>query len=249
MGKSYQIKEFEAGEYSIIKGQVDVIKVNALKEEIIIATLGEGEVFGELGVIQNRNRQTAVRARTDLIVKEFDTSLFDSLFDMEIGKDLLPIIQTMAERIRSDGNRLAELEYKIRLDMPNLGKRNNVSVILVPDSRKAQEAMNGLESIQIQKFPFKVGRNTEKRSDKLFHKNDLYLTDKKPYKISRNHFIISNKGDKYFFEDANSKLGSAVNNVRIGNSYELRKILLNEGENDIYLGSRSDRMYFKILIQ
>lgn len=232
--------------YIILEGIAEVIKKNVLNEEVLIASVHKDEVFGELGVIQDRRRQASVRAKTDMLVKEFDTSLFDSLFDMEIGKELLPIIQTMAERIRVQSRRLTDLEQILIETNSFKNKESNSAVQIVPVTRRAKAVLNGLESLDIHKFPFRVGRNTDKRADKFFHKNDLYLTDKKPYKISRNHFSLIQEQGNYYFADTNSKLGSSVNGKKIGNHHSRKKVLLQIGENTVYLGQKSDRISFII---
>jgi CRP-like cAMP-binding protein len=260
MAVQAKVRQFKKGEiifqegeeseqiYIILEGIAEVVKMNSSDEEILIATVQKDEVFGELGVIQDRKRQACVRAKTDVLVKEFDTSLFDSLFDMEIGKELLPIIQTMAERIRVQSSKLTELNYRIKEEKPQIIRKSNSAVQLVAVTKKAKAALNGLEMLDIHKFPFKVGRNTDKRKDKFFHKNDLYLTDKKPYKISRNHFSLIKEHNDYYFSDENSKLGSTVNGKKTGNHHGRKKVLLNPGENGVCLGPKSDKICFIINI-
>ena len=102
--------------------------------------------------------------------------------------------------------------------------------------------------MEINKFPFKVGRFTKRRADMLFHKNDLNLLDIPPYSISRSHFSITKKNGDYFFTDRGSKLGTIVNGKRIGDSHHRSKIVLDQSNNQILFGNESDKLEFSIEI-
>ncbi|OQX70607.1 MAG: hypothetical protein B6D62_04280, partial [Candidatus Cloacimonas sp. 4484_275] len=100
-------------------------------------------------------------------------------------------------------------------------------------------------------------RYSKRSSDRLFHRNDLYLYDKKPYIISRSHFAIYRFGDKFYFQDSSSQNGCIVNGKKVhGVRKQMRsvtkriekKVLLKKGENDVYLGEVKDDIHFKIII-
>ena len=125
---------------------------------------------------------------------------------------------------------------------------DNVIMKLHAETKKAKEILNNLDFVKIEKLPFYVGRFSRRRTDLLFHKNDLSLLETPPYSISRSHFAIRKKKDGYFFIDRGSKLGTLVNNKRIGGRENKSKILLKEGENEIVFGNKSHKSIFKLII-
>jgi hypothetical protein len=209
--------------------------------------LDEGEIFGELGVIQDSPRQATVTAKTNLVVEIIKPEIFEQLLNTEIGKKVFPIMQSMAELIRQNSNRLTELEPKTETE-ENLRNQRFGKLLLVADSHRAVRALNGMSSVEIKKFPFYVGRYSQKRSDGLFHRNNLYLQDKAPYNISRSHFVLQRSFGTYYFQDQGSATGSIVNKEKIGSHRNKRKVILASGENTVYLGPKDAKIKFKIII-
>ena len=248
--------------FIILSGKAEIIKKNPYSQEVSLGILEPGEVFGELGIILGLPRQATVRAKTNLEVEVISPRLFSSYFsfDKEIGDRMRALIQTMAERIRENGNRLAMLETKVAEQSSSDAEIQNGKVKkirLVAVSEPALKALNGMQGIDIVKFPFRVGRYSKRSSDRLFHRNDLYLYDKKPYIISRSHFAIYRVGDKFYFQDSSSQNGCIVNGKKVhGVRKQIRsvtkriekKVLLKKGENDVYLGEVKDDIHFKIII-
>jgi len=248
--------------FIILSGKAEIIKKNPYSKEVSLGILEAGEVFGELGIILGLPRQATVRAKTNLEVEVISPRLFSSYFsfDKEIGDRMRALVQTMAERIRENGNRLAMLETKTTDTTSESIFTNDLKVRkirLIAVSETALKALNGMQGIDIVKFPFRVGRYSKRSSDRLFHRNDLYLYDKKPYVISRSHFVIYRVGDNFFFQDSSSQNGCIVNGEKVhGTKKQVRsitkriekKVQLKKGENEIYLGSEKEDIHFRIII-
>jgi CRP/FNR family cyclic AMP-dependent transcriptional regulator len=62
------VKQGDAADrfYVIVGGEAEVVSEYAEREEIVLARLGPGEYFGEIGLLQNRPRTATVRAATAL---------------------------------------------------------------------------------------------------------------------------------------------------------------------------------------
>ena len=54
--------------YAIGRGEAEVVREDPVRGETILARLGPGEFFGEMGIIGNAPRMATVRAATDLEV-------------------------------------------------------------------------------------------------------------------------------------------------------------------------------------
>ena len=245
--------------YIILSGKAEIIKKNSQDKEVILTELTPGEVFGELGIILGLPRQATVRAKTNLELEIIDPRLFSSYFDFdkETGEKMRAMIQTMAQRIRDNGSRLADFLTEGVLEIDETSESGEGNIKLVADSPEALKAMNGMRSIEITKFPFRVGRYSKRSSDRLFHRNDVYLRDDKPYVISRSHFSILKLHNKYYFQDASSQNGSFVNGVKVhGSTKKIRsvtvkkekKVELKKGENNIYLADEKYNLKFKIIV-
>jgi len=66
--------------YVIGKGQVDVIRETPGKEDLVLTRLGEGQFFGEVGILSDSPRTATIRAATDVEVLSIHRSYFASLF-------------------------------------------------------------------------------------------------------------------------------------------------------------------------
>ncbi len=66
--------------YVIGTGAVEVIREDPLHGEILLARLGAGEVFGEMGILGNAPRSATIRAATDLELLSIHRTYFNSLF-------------------------------------------------------------------------------------------------------------------------------------------------------------------------
>lgn len=236
-------KSSEDLEYICIikKGEVELSQ-----EDKIYATLAAGEIFGETHFILEKPIEFEAKAIGEVELEKVNPRIFDAINchpDLQLIKQ---IFQSIAEKIRYYETTLLELNcYKEKIQISQLEK----GIILRADTPKAKRLLNNMEEMEIKNFPFRVGRFTKRTTDKLFHKNDLYLLDKPPYSVSRSHFEIIRKDEKYYFCDRGSKLGTIVNRTRIGAKKDnLATICLDKKENTIMLGNKTDNVRFSIII-
>jgi CRP-like cAMP-binding protein len=75
----YSVGDNAAGAYIIVAGYVDLHSKNGIR----LATLGEGEIFGELGHLMGRSRSVTAKARSkcsvtfipkDVLIEKFENS-------------------------------------------------------------------------------------------------------------------------------------------------------------------------------
>lgn len=101
---------FEKGDdgdaaYIIIDGMVDVL-VPVEDGEVPVATLGAREIFGEMAVLCDRPRSTAIAASTDVTVLRLQRSAFLNLL-CEFPEIALELIRILADRLESTTRELA----------------------------------------------------------------------------------------------------------------------------------------------
>ena len=82
--------------YFIEAGEVEVRRVMD-HQEVTVATLGKGQMLGEMGVVRNCVRSTTIVAATPLTLASIDTNEFKEAFGGEkgVGLKLLRMILSL----------------------------------------------------------------------------------------------------------------------------------------------------------
>ena len=101
---------FEKGDegnaaYIIMLGEVDVL-VPVDGGETAVAMLGPKEIFGEMAVLCNQPRSTAIAARTDVTVLRLQRTAFLNLL-REFPDIALEVIRVLASRLEATTRELA----------------------------------------------------------------------------------------------------------------------------------------------
>jgi len=119
------------------------------------------------------------------------------------------------------------------------------SIVVVGGTAVAREGL-GHRSLRLERFPFVIGRTATPR-DASGGICDLYLPDEEPYQVSRSHCRLVWRAELggFYVEDTESKLGTAVNGLRIGRRFGRDSAPLGQGENVIILGQ--DDSPFRLL--
>jgi len=249
------IKGFQAGEtvleegskgssaYVILTGTAKVLKKIGSKE-ILMATLGVGQVFGEMGLIEDRPRSATVRAESDLKVRVIDREQFNELLRTKPSV-LIPIMKSLFERLRQASEMLAE---KAANSLTAPRKERKIEVIMKGQTVEAKKALDG-RKLLITDFPFLIGRHSPMNSDSdVFHNNDLTIKEEKPYVVSRNHLAISNEKGAAWVVDRGSAFGVIVNGKEIGGSSGVTRAILDKEENQIVVGPATSRFIFLLQV-
>jgi pSer/pThr/pTyr-binding forkhead associated (FHA) protein len=105
-------------------------------------------------------------------------------------------------------------------------------------------------SIEIEKFPFKIGRDAygDRGFDSSASKNDFSISDGEPFQISRKHCFIEQNGERFYVRDTGSSLGTIVNGTSIGVKNTSLTEALVPGKNTIILGTARSPFKFQIEI-
>lgn len=114
----------------------------------------------------------------------------------------------------------------------------------------ASKFSENFRSVEIVKFPFKIGRDGfgDRGFDPSTIKNDLSIPDGEPFQVSRKHCIIEREGECFYVRDTGSSLGTIVNGTPIGVKYASLSEVLVFGKNNIILGTARSPFKFQIQI-
>jgi CRP-like cAMP-binding protein len=231
--------------YWILSGKVE-ISIDTPQGRSVLTTLEEGEIFGEMGMIDDLPRAATARAldTTEVdVVNERD-------FHYEVLRDegrLMPYLDMLFERLRSTNAMLrAEMARRRTSDLvqksadaiaaPESSAQPPASITLTSTERSATLFPNGLR-VEIRKFPFRIGRHPDHEGISGFGRVDLDLPDHRPYSVSRGHCLIERQGESYILRDCGSRLGTIVNGEALGAEASEVAAALRPGENRILLGS------------
>ena len=102
---------FESGDegdaaYIVIEGEVEVL-VPVDGHEASVAVLGEKEIFGEMAVLCEQKRSSAIAARTDLVALRLDRSVIYKMLK-EFPDIALELIRLLANRLEATTRDLAK---------------------------------------------------------------------------------------------------------------------------------------------
>ena len=258
------LREYEPGEvilrqhddgdaaYTIVAGKVQVSREIGA-ETLDLGFLGPGEIFGEMGMIDDRPRSATVTATEATTLREIHRDEF--LENLQTHPAVaMNLLRAIFERLRQAHSTIAQLqaghdhpksEAPQRLDerRPPLSIRG-CRVWLEGLTPRAAESLPR-NPLEISRLPFRIGRATR---DPLAH-NDLSLADEEPLQISRHHVSLVRSDNRLGIVDRGSSLGGQVDGEQLGGSEGYPgPIYLHGPESLLTLGGPGSTFQFKIQI-
>ena len=159
-------------------------------------------------------------------------------------KALLPIIKSLFERLRTVNRMLASKDTLGDKETKGHDGSGGVGVVVLSGISEAGKDMLNDSEMEINKFPFKVGREQSSGGLDCLSDNDLYLRDSQPLNVSRNHFSVDNVRGDIVVVDRGSRLGTIVNGKKIQDQHILKKSI-----NEIIVGQKISPFVFKLEIR
>jgi CRP/FNR family cyclic AMP-dependent transcriptional regulator len=109
----YIIYEGDEGDelFIIIEGLVKITKLNEDGREKILATMGEGEFFGEMALVDGAPRSATVQAKSACIMYSLARNEFLSILK-QTPEVSLSIITVLAQRLREANMQIEDMTFK-----------------------------------------------------------------------------------------------------------------------------------------
>jgi CRP-like cAMP-binding protein len=251
------IKEGDDGEsaYLIESGSVEVSR-SVGDRKVLLATLGAGEIFGEMSMIDDAPRGATITAASETTVSEMPREEFlDHLKDEP--EFAVRFLKTIFERFRDANVRILQLEQAggggeaaTAVETPPAAKE------APPADRRLTVTLEGLtpqaidalpeNPYRVEHLPFLVGRACP---DPLVH-NHLNIEDEIPWQISRHHLKFVNRDGAIAVIDRGSTLGSIVDGREMGGRFgPLEPIVLKEPEGELVMGVEHSPYRYKVRIE
>ncbi len=224
--------------YFIEAGEVEVRRVMD-HQEVTVATLGKGQMLGEMGVVRNCVRSTTIVAATPLTLASIDTNEFKEAFGGEKGVGL--------KLLRMICDRLCATTEAVHVAGDPAHSGSVAGMQLLGASPELQSLL-GVGGIVIQSLPFVVGLS-ESTSVEI-KPNRLGLPMAAAGQLGEDHFQIEAGPDgALIVRDLESWLGSVVNGRRISTfeRFETGAIAnLHAGDNEIIAGGQWSPIRFTL---
>lgn len=227
--------------YWITSGRVE-ITIRSGSAGLPMARLGPGEIFGEMGLIDNKPRSATATA--------LGPTELEVITEEEFEKDVLQqparlrtYLGRLFERLRATDT-LLELERArhrasaapvVTATLPPLSSgESGPEPVVSLKSVLPNPVTDEIITVTVDRFPFRIGRAGDKWSP--FFQNELFIDDEKPLQISRQHASIDNGGGKCFVTDRGSRMGTVVNGVKLGVGAGAIVAELKAGDNTVIFG-------------
>jgi len=215
--------------FVISQGRVEVIKGQG-EHELRLAVLGPGDVFGEMGLLDERPRSATIRALEPVVAQAVARQEFLHLLLHEPQR-ALGLLRALFERLRSANRLLAESAQGHDLAAVYTGNIPQVRIFPPLDMLDAA----GGDGVAVTRFPYRVGRKPANQTEAELAFNDLALADTAPYRVSLNHFSLDLGPQGVVLRDRGSRLGARVNGERVGGGRGPDDIVLHDGDNEVVL--------------
>jgi CRP-like cAMP-binding protein len=239
------------GVFIIEEGTVKITRTSKDNQDILLAELGQGQVFGEMSLIDESPCSANVIADGDLTVRILNKTQFFTMLQTDM-QSVQSVMEVLFQRMRAMNKRVVELEQQITsLKSQQKAPKSNV-IEIRGISEPAKHALFDINAIVVDESPFSVGRWSKKVSESSWfskkpERKHVEIHDIPPYVVSRLHFQIKSDKKGVYVIDTSSRLGTWVNGEKI-NQHKLKQIQLKPGENTVHLGGLDSQFVFEISV-
>lgn len=228
--------------YIVVAGEVEILSGDR-REPTRLARLAAGQIFGEMGLVDERPRTMTARAVEAVQVR---TVTQDELLDLLSSRpaEALPLVRTLFERLRAMNTR-ATSAVALR-DAGSL--QVSFAVTLFPLTSRTALLLPA-SGLRLSRLPFRLGRMAATADRAVGEMNDLALPDTLPYSVSRHHLSIEVQPGRVVVRDRGSFLGTIVNGKEIGGRHDVASAELDVGVNEITLGNADSPFRFRVVVE
>lgn len=254
--------DLAARAFQIQSGRVDLLR-HTDSETIQVAQLGPGDVFGEMSLIEERPHSLTARAMSDVELSTLTRQEFEQSLTSDPAR-LQDYLRALFERLRglsaqldsaagsappTDASTVFPLARRVAADVQTIhAPRKDTPVVTIYPLTHRAAATLPLDGLPVTKYPFRIGRAAEDHEPRPLDLNDLWLVDRMPFNISRNHASLEQTPQGIAIQDRGSSLGIFVNECHIGGGSPHRYALLEDGENIVVLGTPMSPYQFRVHI-
>jgi len=223
--------------YLIEDGEV-AISVNG---GIEVARLHAGELFGESGVLENRNRAATATAITATTLLVTDAETFVRAFGMDNDR-ALALVKLLCRRLRSTTLRT----IRTPAGPPEIPGSAS-SIRLLPDSDRLSGDY-GMTPVDVRRLPFQVGNRFGGETLPSASNHTCCIAARGATDLAAPHFEILRRDGRIGVRDLGSANGTTVNGTRSSRTSVNAFVPLHAGDNEVVAGRPGSPFRFRIHI-
>lgn len=228
--------------FIIQEGEIEVLR-EVGGEQVRLAVLRKGAIFGESGVIRDKPRSTTTRALGPVTLLTIPKKLFLDTFQRN-NPLALPLLQTLCERLlKADSQLIEQRLYSEGARLDEIGRMRLLA------ASPEVEAQIGSDGMVITDLPFRVGRHAQagEKADSVLA--ELMLQISGSTQVSPRHFAIEEIDGRLMLRDLDSHLGTLINGERIAHFERTNIADLRFGENRVQAGGQDSVYRFLVIVE
>ncbi len=228
--------EPSAAVYRIRSGSVRLCRRDGDASPTVLSILGAGEIFGEAALFGRNARAMRAEAVDAVTVEEMT------------GERLAAMLEHDVHAARAVIRRLFDAaEPAPPAASPVTGLGTSRQLRLLPSGEQTAVQIGG-KGLEIEHFPFVVGRALADGEKKTGKNIDLALVDYPPYSLSRRHFAVDRLKGALVVRDDMSYHGTIVNGQMIRKNLAAQVAPLTLGKNEIVAGRQNSPFRFTLVV-
>lgn len=237
--------------YRIVSGSVQVLFEQSDGQQMLLATLAEDDIFGEMAMIDESPRSATAIVSEDADLELMEPTDFTEAF-FKNPVVLAPYLACLIDRLRSSNEKIFELTQKLEKTKPARPRFSQsisfgTRLVLMPTSRLSERTLTA-PRISIAKFPFRIGRKPSGKGPHILQKNDLSLINCDPMQVAKSHISIELENGTVYVRDRQTRCGTRVNGKRLHQDEGELVYKLCEKENELTIGDESSPLIYKLKI-
>ncbi|GHC00210.1 cyclic nucleotide-binding domain-containing protein [Cerasicoccus arenae] len=238
--------------YRIVTGTVQVGITQQSGGNLILATLSEEDIFGEMAMIDESPRSATVTALEDCDVEVMAPADFTANF-FNNPVVMAPYLSCLIDRVRTSNEKIYDLSQKLaersQSMRPTIPQRSQSSLFgtglaLLPKTPLAQRTLPK-PRVPISKFPYRIGRSGTTGPD-ILQKNDLSLVNVDPSQVAKSHISIEQEDGAIWVRDRKTRRGTIVNGKRLHLDNGSLVCRLSRKTNEIILGDEKSPAVYEL---
>lgn len=227
------------GVYLLLEGCVEIWHEHE-GEVTLIATIGEGELLGEVSAIENVVHSVTAKTLRDTKCIYIPSPAFRKSFSNPLVRQ---VVRTMAARLKSsyeaknstnDPEGISPAARKVKVPIIEAGSRMVASCLTT--------------QVQLKEFPFTVGAIATAAHQCTINSKTLMVPLGHVAEIANRHFEIIRRDGTLWVRDMGSPQGTVVNGEALSRYGLSATTKLRYGENLIAAGGPESPIRFKVIL-
>lgn len=230
----------EAGEVAILKRTDD--------EEVRVGRLVRGQLFGEIGVIEDARRSVTVQALTDLKVIFVDRTVFRAAF-ADSNPLTLHLLKLLCRRLNDTDERIAVHLDSLVPAFDDPGAPRVKRTLKFRGATKLVTRQIGDGFLPVEELPFTIGNRYGSEREPIITNHGCFLGLRERPELSAPHFAFEKRNDRFVVHDLGSRDGTLVNGTPISRFGPSGVARLQEGQNIIIAGPIDSPFRFEAVVE